>query len=225
MGRQGNKLFLLLGEIPIIARTLRVFETCGAITSVIVPAAREDKADLRRIADGCGLTKVVVTDGGADRQASVRGALRALTSADPAARRVVVHDGARPLLTASALSAFLAASRGLPAAVAALPVKDTIKEADGSDWVKSTLPRPALRAVQTPQVFERELLTAAHESAHEQGYRGTDDASLVEWHGGRVRLLAGWEENIKITTETDLLFAEILLKKREGAAREGRHGF
>jgi 2-C-methyl-D-erythritol 4-phosphate cytidylyltransferase len=210
MGGPGNKLFLPLLGVPVIVRTLRVFETCAAVNSVIVPVAPEDKEQLRRLAETYGLTKLLIADGGEERQFSVRNALRRLASS---ARRVVVHDGARPLLTARNLLVFLRDSLSFEAAVAALPVKDTVKITENG-WVQSTLPRRSLCAVQTPQVFARELLAAAHEAAGEQDC-GTDDASLVERCGGRVRLLPGWEENIKITTGMDLLIAETILRARE----------
>ncbi|MDR1604029.1 MAG: 2-C-methyl-D-erythritol 4-phosphate cytidylyltransferase [Gracilibacteraceae bacterium] len=214
MGGPGNKLFLPLLGVPILARTLLTFEICAAVDSVLVPVAAEDREALRRLTRTYGLTKTVIAEGGAERRFSVRNALRLL---GPSARRVVVHDGARPLLTERDLSLFLLESRHVAAAVAAVPVKDTIKEAEDG-WVKATLPRRALRAVQTPQVFARDLLTAAHEAAADD-LPWTDDAALVEYSGVRVRLLPGWEENIKITTRIDLLAAEAILRER---AREGR---
>ncbi|MDR0434950.1 MAG: 2-C-methyl-D-erythritol 4-phosphate cytidylyltransferase [Gracilibacteraceae bacterium] len=213
LSRPVNKLFLPLGGVPVIVRVLRVFESCGLVGAVLVAAAAADAAELRRLIKTYDLRKPELVPGGAERQFSVGNALRAL---DPSVRRVVVHDGARPLLTEPNLAAFLRASRGMAAAVAALPVSDTIKETDGQGRVKRTLPRRDLCAVQTPQVFARDLLTAAHEAAAAAGDGvGTDDAALVERWGGSVCLLPGWEENIKITTEIDLLLAETILRARE----------
>ncbi|MDR1321278.1 MAG: 2-C-methyl-D-erythritol 4-phosphate cytidylyltransferase [Gracilibacteraceae bacterium] len=214
MGGPIGKLFLPLRGVPVIIRTLRVFEACALVDTVIVPVAPEDAEKLRRLAETYDLAKTVITGGGEERRFSVQNALRLLP---PSVRRVVVHDGARPLLAEGDLSAFLLAAWDMAAAVAALPVKDTIKVADGEGRVKNTPPRHTLRAAQTPQFFARDLLTAAYAAAGEEA-GGTDDASLVERYGGEVRLLPGWEENIKITTGLDLLLAEAILRAREEGA-------
>jgi 2-C-methyl-D-erythritol 4-phosphate cytidylyltransferase len=157
--------------------------------------------------------------GGAVRSDSVRRAL----AASPGADIVLVHDAARPLLTselARRVLAALAADERADAAIAAVPVTDTIKRAqEGGEAVRETLDRGALWAVQTPQAFRRGALERALDVGEDVLAQATDDAWLVERAGGRVILVPGSEENIKVTTPLDLELAELLLaKRRSGAA-------
>jgi 2-C-methyl-D-erythritol 4-phosphate cytidylyltransferase len=222
MGRPGNKLLLELGGAPVLTHALRAFQDCAAIAEIVIPAAAGEVELIRRLTREYGLSKVTrVLPGGAERQESVFKALRALT---PAIDRVVIHDGARPLLTAAMLTDFLAAGGNYEAVITATPVKDTIKQVapvaeDGTAIVLTTLPRTALRAVQTPQAFARALFATAHGAA--PGLDATDDAALVENCGVLVRVLPGWEENIKITTEIDLWLAAAIMNRREHAHRSG----
>jgi 2-C-methyl-D-erythritol 4-phosphate cytidylyltransferase len=156
---------------------------------------------------------VVGVVGGAARSDSVR---RALAAAGPG-ETVLVHDAARPLLTAAlaeAVIAALAADPGADAAIAAAPVTDTIKRVDGEGVVRETLDRSELWAVQTPQVFRREALERAFSVAPEQLARATDDAWLIERQGGRVLVVHTGEPNLKVTTPLDLQVAELLLAGR-----------
>ena len=133
-----------------------------------------------------------------------------------------MHDAARPLLTpalAEAVIAALAADPGADAAIAAVPVTDTVKRVDGAGVVRETLDRSELWAVQTPQVFRREALERALSVAPEQLARATDDAWLIERQGGRVLVVRTSEPNLKVTTPLDLQVAELLLAGR--AARRG----
>jgi 2-C-methyl-D-erythritol 4-phosphate cytidylyltransferase len=157
-------------------------------------------------------TKAV--EGGPVRSDSVRRALAAAGEGDP----VLVHDAARPLLSsvlAAAVIAALAAYEGADAAIAAVPVSDTVKRVDGeSRAVLETLDRGQLWAVQTPQVFRRAALERALAVSEEVLARATDDAWLIERAGGRVIVVEGGAENIKITTALDLELAELLLARR-----------
>jgi 2-C-methyl-D-erythritol 4-phosphate cytidylyltransferase len=159
---------------------------------------------------GLGQVSAVVA-GGLKRQQSVALGLQALRRCDV----VLVHDGARPLVTADIIERVVEAAVEHGAAVPAVPVRDTIKRVDG-DRVVETLNRDELRAVQTPQGFRYELLVQAHERAREEGFYGTDDATLVERLGHPVAVVPGSPENLKITTPEDLLLAEALLQWREG---------
>jgi 2-C-methyl-D-erythritol 4-phosphate cytidylyltransferase len=158
---------------------------------------------------------VVPVRGGAERSHSVRNALAAAgEGGDP----VLVHDAARPLLTPDLAERCLAALDGVDAAIAAAPVVDTTKEADEEGLVARTLDRSRLWSVQTPQVFRRAALEAALAQPDEVLARATDDASLVEAAGGRVRLVEAPRENLKVTTPVDLRVAELLLRERRGAS-------
>jgi len=146
--------------------------------------------------------------GGEQRSHSVRNALRAVEGGP-----VVVHDAARPLAAPELFEAVLAALEDADAAIAAAPVTDTVKEADG-DQVVRTLDRAGLWAVQTPQAFRREVLERALAQADDVLAAATDDASLVEALGGTVRIVEAPRENLKVTTPLDLRVAELLLAQR-----------
>jgi len=149
--------------------------------------------------------------GGAVRSESVRNALAAAPEgADP----ILIHDAARPLVTPELIVAVLAGLAGVDAAIAAAPVTDTTKECDDERLVLRTLDRSRLWAVQTPQVFRRAALERALSLPYEEVAKATDEAALVERHGGRVRVVAAPRENLKVTTPLDLLVAEQLLAAR-----------
>jgi 2-C-methyl-D-erythritol 4-phosphate cytidylyltransferase len=152
----------------------------------------------------------VGVEGGAERSHSVRNALAAAGDGDP----VLVHDAARPLLTAELAERCLAAIDGADAAIAAAPVTDTTKEAGPDRVVTRTLDRSRLWAVQTPQVFRRAALESALARPEEVLAAATDDASLVEAAGGRVKVVEAPRENLKVTTPVDLRVAELLLAER-----------
>ena len=214
MGAGCSKQFILLAGQPVLARTLRLFEESALVSEIVVVGAEKDIASLRELVSEYRFKKVAaIVNGGAERQDSVRAGLQALSAA---IRRVVVHDGARPLLSLEDFHRFLEDTEGLAAAVMGIPLKDTVKVVDSEGKILETLPREGLRAIQTPQVFERRLLEEAHRLAAADGYYGTDDAALLERLGHFVRVAEGSAENIKITAPEDLLLAEQILAKREG---------
>jgi 2-C-methyl-D-erythritol 4-phosphate cytidylyltransferase len=156
---------------------------------------------------------VTAVDGGAVRSDSVRRALAAAGPGDP----VLVHDAARALVTAAlaeAVIAALVADGDAQAAIAATPVKDTVKRVGEGGAVSETLDRSSLWAVQTPQVFRRAALERALDVSDEVLAEATDDAWLIERTGGKVRVVAASDENLKITTPLDLEVAELLLARR-----------
>jgi 2-C-methyl-D-erythritol 4-phosphate cytidylyltransferase len=162
---------------------------------------------------------VTAVEGGAVRSESVRRALAAAGQGRTEGKDdlVLVHDAARPLVTARLAESVIAALRAdadADAAIAAAPVTDTIKRVDGAGAVVQTLQRSELWAVQTPQVFRRAALTRALDVCAQQLARATDDAWLIECAGGKVIVVAGSDENIKVTTALDLQVAELLLAKR-----------
>ena len=208
---EGDKLFAPLAGRPLIARTLMAFEVCRAVDRVVLVLAEENLERGRGLVASAGFDKVAaICCGGPRRQDSVRLGLEAL----PECRWVVVHDGARPLVTAALIEAGLVAAAETGAAIAAVPVADTLKEVADNGQIARTLDRRNLWCAQTPQVFERELLREAHRLA--QG-NATDDAALVEALGRRVKVFPSSPSNLKVTTPADLALAQALLSEgREG---------
>lgn len=203
-----DKILAPLGGIPVILRTVQAFQECDAVKEIVV-VTRQDL--IAPIMDLCKdipkLTAVVL--GGADRQASVMNGLNVLSSK---VRLVAIHDGARPLVTWQLIDTTVRAARAYGAAAPAIPVKDTVKVVQG-DLVQHTLDRSTLRAVQTPQVFDIDLLRGALEKAEKEELMLTDDCSAVEAIGFSVKLVEGLEQNLKITTPPDLRLAEIYLEE------------
>lgn len=207
-----NKLFMMLDGIPVLARTLLALDSAALVDEIVV-ASRE--SDLLAIADLCrdyGVRKPVkIVLGGESRLESV---LLATMECRQDAAFLAVHDGARPLADGAFIDAVIAHAQRTNAAAPAVPVKDTIKVArDGV--VESTPDRSLLFAVQTPQVFDAQLLRAALQSAKEADAAVTDDCSAVERLGKSVYLTEGSYENIKITTPEDMILAAVILRRRE----------
>jgi len=203
-----DKVFLPLAGKPLLAWSVDVCQSCEPVSQIAV-VLNETKLDLgRRLVAERGWSKVVeVCLGGNRRQDSVRQGLNKLKGCD----WVIVHDGARPFLTLDLIRHGLEAAQSTGAAVAAVPVKDTIKIGNGDLMVRRTLNRQKLWAVQTPQVFRFDIITKAHEQITGDV---TDDASMVEQLGYQVKLYMGSYDNIKITTPEDLALAEVIARKK-----------
>jgi 2-C-methyl-D-erythritol 4-phosphate cytidylyltransferase len=202
-----DKIFADLGGVPVLARSVEVFENSDLIHEIVVVVHPDNLGAAEALRQKRGWRKVsAVVPGGARRQDSVSAALAALGESD----WLLIHDGARPLLPPELISRGLEAARETGAAIAAVPVKDTIKLAGPDGVVVGTPPRQSLRLVQTPQVFRTDLIRRAY-AANPPDV--TDDAALVERIGGQVRLFDGDYVNIKITTPEDLALAALLLKK------------
>ena len=216
MGLERNKVLAPLCGEPVIARTVRAFERTGWFDGgIVVVTGACDLCEMKRILADAGLHAQVVL-GGADRQESV---CRGLAATNPEARYVAIHDGARPLVTAEVIARTLESAKKYGSGVAAVPLKDTVKRVNEGGVVVDTPPRDALRAVQTPQTFEAELIRRAH-AAYALGERATDDAALAERMGVKVRLTEGDVENIKLTTPEDMLLARQVILRREGQKEE-----
>lgn len=209
-----NKLFIELAQIPIIVHTLRVFEDDPNCRGIILSINPAEEAIFSGLISLYGFKKISkLTAGGSERQQSVFNGIRELSTSDI----VLVHDGARPFIDSGMIAALADAASVHGGAVAAVPVKDTIKKAkDGA--VLETVERSGLWAVQTPQAFRVSALLEAHKRAEAEGYLGTDDASLLERSGQPVVIIEGNYDNIKITTQEDLYFAEAILHKKSGSA-------
>lgn len=199
-----DKLFAVVGDKPLLAHTLSAFDACRGVDRVVLVLSPENMERGRGLVAEAGFGKVTVCQGGERRQDSVRNGLEALASC----QWVVVHDGARPLVTAALIEQGLEAAKKTGAAIAALPIGDTVKEVDPPDLIARTLSRGRLWAAQTPQVFRCDILRQAHQQA--QG-EATDDAALVEMLGYQVRVFEGSPLNIKVTTAADLAVVEALL--------------
>ena len=213
MGAGCNKQFLALMGQPILAHTVRLFEESKHVSEIVIVGAKNDVTAIEDLVHRYKFDKVVaICIGGAQRQDSVHAGVQALS---PTIQRIVVHDGARPLLTLQLFHQFLGETEEFSAAIMGLELKDTIKRVDSSGKVIDTLPRDRLRAVQTPQIFDRGILEEAHHQAASVGYYGTDDASLLERLGYPVQIVKGSQENIKVTTPEDLWLAERILAMRE----------
>jgi 2-C-methyl-D-erythritol 4-phosphate cytidylyltransferase/2-C-methyl-D-erythritol 2,4-cyclodiphosphate synthase len=197
---------------------LAALRGCPEISEIVLVVRAEDMESARLLlASSPGSQTETVVVGGADRQESVR---RGLDEVSPAADLVLIHDGARPFVSADLLSRSIASARRHGAAVAAVPLSDTVKRAGPETTVVETLDRRHLWAVQTPQTFRRDLLVEAYAAAERDGFRATDDAALVEHLGAPVHLIEGSVDNFKITTPADLARAEERLRPA-GIARTG----
>jgi 2-C-methyl-D-erythritol 4-phosphate cytidylyltransferase len=213
LGAGRPKALVPLAGRPLLEWSVDALRAVAHVRRIVValPAGAELPAGLT------GAREVLAVEGGASRSLSVRNALAAAGDGDP----VIVHDAARPLLTAAlaeAVIAALAADPGAHAAIAAVPVTDTVKSVDPAGAVHETLDRGKLWAVQTPQVFRRAALQRALEAPARELARATDDAWLIERDGGRVIVVRASEQNLKVTTPLDLRVAELLLAGRSAPA-------
>jgi len=202
----GDKLWVELDGVPLIAHALRTLASLPEVRALVVVAPTAQHAALIDLAAGLPVP-VRCVDGGARRQDSVAAGL----AAAPDAEWYLVHDGARPLVSAALCASVLAAARVHGAAIPALPIADTIKRVDADGLVTETLARAPLRAAQTPQAFAGPLLRRAHKQATAAGADATDDAALVEAIGAVVATVPGEAANLKVTTPGDLALVQALL--------------
>ncbi len=204
-----DKVFAMLGGEPLLVRATRPFQECRLVDQIVVVVSGEKEERCRHLVGGEGWSKVTdVCLGGKRRQDSVAAGLKHLDQCS----WVIIHDGARPLVTVDLIERGLEAAGETGAAIAAVPVTDTIKVAGDDKIVQGTPPRQNLWAVQTPQVFRFDIINEAYRNAKSDV---TDDASLVEQLGYRVKLYLGSYDNIKINTPDDLVLAGVLRQKQE----------
>ncbi len=205
-----DKVMASLGGTPMVARTAAAFQNCDAIAEIVI-VTRPDL--IRPISALCAeMDKVrAVVAGGSSRQESVWLGLNALSEDIQLA---AIHDGARPLVSNLVIDRTVRAANSYGAAAPAVPVKDTIKVVKGG-LVEKTPERATLQAVQTPQVFDFDLLRGALKKAEEEKAAVTDDCSAVERLGMKVKIVEGDERNLKVTTPMDLKIAEMLLEEMQ----------
>lgn len=212
MGSNRNKLLLQVRSQPIIAWTLLAAEAASKIKWIGIISQPTDWPDFKEILTNLKLTKPVeLIIGGSTRQESVYNGLQALPKD---AEQVLIHDGARCLVTPDLLNSCAQAISQCPGLIAAVPVKDTIKVVDASGIIQSTPDRKNLWAAQTPQGFNVNLLKECHAEGVRQGWEVTDDAALFEKSGIQVQIVEGEETNLKVTTPQDLAIAEFILSSR-----------
>lgn len=218
------KQFLELSGEPILCRTIKAFLHCPAIDCIVIPVAPDWKQQvhtlLKQNFPGRDIERLVVTEGGATRQLSVESGLKALPGD---ITLVLVHDGARPLISTELINRCLGGARVHGAVIAAIPVNDTLKQVDTAHTIIRTVDRNRLYRAQTPQAAQRHLLEKAYQIARQNDFCGTDEASLLEHASIPVTLVAGEEQNIKITRPGDLQIAAKLLGEQK-MMRIG-HGF
>jgi 2-C-methyl-D-erythritol 4-phosphate cytidylyltransferase len=207
-----KKPYMDIAGKSILAYTLGAFQRCPFIDTIIIVTARGDESrcfqDIKTYSIGKSFSVVA---GGNTRQESVFNALQELASNTDI---VVIHDAVRPLVTEDMIIQSIDGAKQYGSAIVAVPVKDTIKESNDDGFVAKTLDRRKLWAIQTPQTFKYDLIMKAHLYARDNNIQATDDSSLVEQMGHKVKLIMGSYENIKITTPDDLIVAKAILESR-----------
>ena len=207
-----NKLLLEIDGVPVLARTLSAFQKCAAIRDIVLVCREQDIMPYTELAKAFSIDKLcTVTRGGETRTESV---LAGITAAPENAVLVAVHDGARPLVSEAVITEAVTTAAEYGAAAPVVPVKDSIKRIEDGN-IAADVARNTLAAVQTPQVFRKDLLCRALTSAAERGYSFTDDCAAVESLGTIVKATHGSYQNIKITTPEDILVAEALLTRED----------
>ncbi|MEE9258180.1 MAG: 2-C-methyl-D-erythritol 4-phosphate cytidylyltransferase [Nitrospinaceae bacterium] len=208
IGAAVPKQFLLLNGKPILSHTIEVFEKCGLVDSLIlVGPKKEVETELGDWPNQSSIVREVVV-GGEKRQDSVYNGFQAV---DADTDIVIVHDGVRPFVTAEMIKDSVEAANQYGAAIVAVPVSDTIKQSNPDGFIERTVDREGLWRVQTPQAFQYGLLKEALEKASADSFYGTDEGSLVERLGKKIKIVPGSELNIKITRQEDLALGESIL--------------
>ena len=208
-----NKVLMELLGTPILIRTLRKFSEAPSVDQLIVVAAAEEVPFIRSMLSKIpGLKPWTVTTGGSERQYSVQNGMACL---DASTDVVLVHDAARPLISVETIEDVIKCAAENGGGVAAVKAKNTVKLVGEDNVIKSTPKRDEVWEIQTPQGFKREILEEAFEKAGQEGFLGTDDASLVERLGKPVSVVESSYRNIKITTPEDMVIAVAFIKDDE----------
>ncbi|MCR4926014.1 MAG: 2-C-methyl-D-erythritol 4-phosphate cytidylyltransferase [Clostridiales bacterium] len=204
-----DKQFLEIDEVPVIIRTLSAFQKSEFINEIIVSTKQESKETIESLSIKYGISKLTnIVSGGKTRQESVFNALQVV---DKDADFIAIHDGARPLISLEGINKTIQSAFEHNAAAIGVRVKDTIKVVDEKGFIVDTPERSKLWAVQTPQVFKKELYQKAVNELGEKASLFTDDCKLLETIGVKVFMVEGEYSNIKITTPEDVLSASVLL--------------
>lgn len=212
MGVKKAKQFLDIDGKPIVAVTLDVLQRCDLIDRIVLVVPERDiDYCYREIIERYNLRKVFrVVSGGERRQDSVR---KGIESVANLCKRVLIHDGVRPLISHELIARIVSAANSFRAVVSGLPISETVKEVDNQGIVLRSIDRRQLWSIQTPQVFRWDDISLAHKEAIKKGWEdATDDSFLIEKMGLPVNIIEGERRNIKITTPQDLDMAKFLLK-------------
>ena len=207
-----DKILAPLGEIPVLARTLRPFQECGCISEIVVVTSADKLMEVSELCREYGIGKVSkVVAGGKTRTES---ALTGVSEVSSRAELIAVHDGARPLVTEELIRRTVEAATKKLAAVPGIRCADTLKSAREDGAIVGTVDRESTWRIQTPQVFKADLIKGALTKAMKQGVSLTDDSSAMELIGVKTYVVEGDEENIKLTRPLDLLLASAILRYR-----------
>jgi len=212
MNAKISKPFIPIFGKPILAYTLEKFEKCKLIEKICLIVNQEEK-DLcsKDVISKYNFSKVQeLIAGGETRQESVYNGLKAL---DPDTDIVVIHDGARPLVEETLIQDSIRTAQRYGAAIVAIPLKDTVKRSGKDFFINGTLDRQEIWKAQTPQTFKYNIILSAYHKAYKDKFFTTDDATIVEKYGHKVKIIIGSEENIKITTPFDIIIVENFLKR------------
>lgn len=213
MGSQISKQFLLLEGKEILAHTVGQFEQFSRINEIVLVSGKNEIEDVRTMVKSYGWQKVAaVVAGGKERQDSVKCGLHALSYQSEI---VLIHDGVRPFVTEEMIESSIDAAQKYDGCVLGVQVKDTLKICDQNGFVLETPQRSSLWQIQTPQTFRREFIEKAYAKAEQGGFVGTDDASVAEFAGMKIKVIQGSYQNIKITTKEDLLIGACFLKEEK----------
>lgn len=210
MGAGQNKLFLELLDKPILIHTLEVFQQDPFCTGIWLAVKPEERVYIQGLLEQFGITKVKgLPAGGVERQHSVHSCMKEMQQVDI----VLVHDAARPFITHDIIANLVQSAHQNGAAIAGVRAKDTMKKVRNG-IIEETVDRDSLWMIQTPQAFQYDLIVEAEDVAEKVGFLGTDEAMLVERLGHTVHIVESSYENVKMTTQEDLLFGEAILRKR-----------
>ena len=213
MGLKKAKQFVELYGKPLLAITLNCFQECELVDGIVVVVPEDDmEYCINEIVNKYKLTKVLkVIAGGKRRQDSVRKGVEAIANS---CKWVLIHDGARPLVSSMLISRVIKATKDSRAVITGLPIKESVKEVNGQGRVLRSVNRSNLWLIQTPQIFMYEDIHQAHQNAIKYGWQGaTDDAFLIEKMEIPITIIEGQEDNIKVTTPEDLKLAQSLISK------------
>lgn len=215
MGSDVPKAFIEVSGKTILQRSIECFLNIDGMMQIIIPAPKNYTSTCERICSKLesGSVTLEVVEGGSERQYSIWNGIKVLNSG---VELVAVHDAARPFVKEEFITNCFETADEFGGAVLGVPVKDTIKEVKRDLEIRSTPDRSSLWQAQTPQVFKKDMIVEAYKSALKEDFFGTDDASLVERIDGRVKMVMGDSENLKITYPVDLKMAEIIAEGRNG---------
>ena len=208
MGKDISKQFILVKDKPIIYYTIKMFSDCKLIDEIILVLPKDEIENCKKeVLEKYSLKVDKIIEGGKERQDSVYNGLKALKNSDI----VLIHDGARPFVSEKIILEGIENAKKYGAAAPGVMPKDTIKVKDELSFSKETLKRESLIAIQTPQVFKKDIIVKCHERVREDNISVTDDTMVVEKYGYKVYLYDGDYTNIKVTTPEDLILCEYLV--------------